>query len=112
MLRAAVSVPSGHLPTKRRLQPALHLLQSPHIPGVNPRRIRDTQLMAFGDIHDYLHTLPTLEAALRQADLILVTGDMTRWRGPQTAAKVLDAIAHYNPQILAQVGNTDSWDTH
>src|SRR5215510_817568 len=70
------------------------------------------KIMAFGDIHEYLHTLATLEAALRQADLILVTGDITRWRGPETAAKVLDAIADYNPHILAQVGNTDTWDTH
>jgi Icc-related predicted phosphoesterase len=70
------------------------------------------RIMAFGDIHEYLHPLATLAAPLRQADLILVTGDMTRWRGPQTAAKVLAAIAHYNPHVLAQVGNTDSWDTH
>jgi uncharacterized protein len=70
------------------------------------------QIMAFGDIHEYLHTLPTLETTLQQADLILVTGDLTRWRGAPTAAKVLDAIAQYNPNVLAQVGNTDSWDIH
>jgi hypothetical protein len=49
---------------------------------------------------------------LQQADIVLVTGDLTRWRGPQTAAKVLTAIAQYNPRLLAQVGNTDSWETH
>lgn len=70
------------------------------------------QMMAFGDIHEYLHTLEPLEAALRQADLVLVSGDLTRWRGPTTAAKVLDAIARFNPHILAQVGNTDTWETH
>jgi Icc-related predicted phosphoesterase len=69
-------------------------------------------IMAFGDIHEYVHTLKTLEAPLCQSDLLLVTGDITRWRGPQTAAKVLEAIRHYNANILAQVGNTDSWDTH
>ncbi len=69
-------------------------------------------IMAFGDIHEYVHTLKTLEAPLHHADLILVTGDITRWRGPHTAAKVLAAIKHYNTNILAQVGNTDSWDTH
>jgi len=67
-------------------------------------------IMAFGDIHEYLHPLAALAAPLRQADLILVTGDMTRWRGPETATKVLQAIRHYNPHVLAQVGNTDSWD--
>lgn len=70
------------------------------------------QIMAFGDIHEYVHVLPTLASELGQADLILVTGDMTRWRGPKTAEKVLQAIRVYNPNILAQVGNTDSWETH
>jgi uncharacterized protein len=69
-------------------------------------------IVAFGDIHEYVHTLPTLETPLRQADWILVSGDITRWRGPETATKVLEAISSYNTNILAQVGNTDSWDTH
>ena len=70
------------------------------------------QIMAFGDIHEYLHPLASLTQPLRQADVVLVTGDMTRWRGPETATKVLQAIMHYNPNVLAQVGNTDSWDIH
>ena len=70
------------------------------------------KIMAFGDIHEYLHALDTLEAPLQQADLLLVTGDLTRWRGPATAAKVLEALWQYNTNILAQVGNTDSWETH
>jgi Icc-related predicted phosphoesterase len=68
------------------------------------------QMMAFGDIHEYVHVLPTLAVPLGQADLILITGDMTRWRGAETANKVLQAIQAYNPSILAQVGNTDCWD--
>ena len=70
------------------------------------------RMMAFGDIHEYIHTLPSLEEPLRRADLILVTGDLTRWRGPETAEKVLQAIRDYNPNLLAQVGNTDTWETH
>ena len=69
-------------------------------------------IMAFGDIHEYVHSLPELAEAMRQADLILVSGDMTRWRGPEIAGKVLHAIQAYNPTILAQIGNTDSWETH
>lgn len=69
-------------------------------------------IMAFGDIHEYLHPLVPLAAQLRQADLLLVTGDLTRWRGADTAAKVLQALQHYNPHVLAQVGNTDEWETH
>jgi Icc-related predicted phosphoesterase len=70
------------------------------------------RIMAFGDIHEYVHILPRLAEPLRQADLILISGDLTRWRGPKTAVKVLDAIRAYNPRILAQVGNTDDWRTH
>ena len=69
-------------------------------------------IMAFGDIHEYLHPLAALAEPLRRADVVLVTGDMTRWRGPETATRVLQALRHYNPNVLAQVGNTDSWDVH
>lgn len=70
------------------------------------------RIMAFGDIHEYVHPLASLAQPLQEADLILVTGDLTRWRGPDTAVKVLQAIQCYNPRILAQVGNTDRWETH
>ncbi len=70
------------------------------------------QIIAFGDIHEYVHPLPALAVPLRQADLVIVTGDMTRWRGAETAQKVLQAIWHYNPYVLAQVGNTDTWEVH
>ena len=70
------------------------------------------QIIACGDIHEYLHALESLSEVLRRADLILVSGDLTRWRGPKTASKVLEAIKQYNTNILAQVGNTDDWDTN
>src|SRR5215470_3716463 len=70
------------------------------------------KFMAFGDIHEYLHPLAALAEPLQQADVVLVTGDMTRWRGQETATKVLQAIMFYNPNVLAQVGNTDTWDIH
>jgi Icc-related predicted phosphoesterase len=69
------------------------------------------QIIAFGDIHEYLHPLDGLAAKLQQADLVVVSGDITRWRGPETAANVLDAIKQYNPNLLAQIGNTDAWET-
>ena len=70
------------------------------------------KIIAFGDIHEYLHPLDNLSIELQQADLVLVSGDMTRWRGPETASKVLDAIKQYNSNLLAQIGNTDYWETH
>lgn len=70
------------------------------------------EIVAFGDIHEYLHALEPLAATLQQADLILVSGDLTRWRGAETAAKVLEAIRLCNAHVLAQVGNTDLWETN
>lgn len=70
------------------------------------------RLVLFGDVHEYLHPLPALAETLRQADLVVVTGDLTRWRGARVAAKVLAAIRQYNPRVLAQVGNTDLWETN
>jgi len=70
------------------------------------------RIMVFGDIHEYLHPLPALAEVLQQVDLVLLTGDLTRWRGPRTAARVLAAIRQYNPHVFAQVGNTDQWETH
>jgi Icc-related predicted phosphoesterase len=70
------------------------------------------EIVAFGDIHEYLHALEPLAATLRRADLILISGDLTRWRGPATASKVLEAVKRHTANILAQVGNTDRWETH
>ncbi len=70
------------------------------------------QIMAFGDVHEYIHALERLSTPLQTADLVLISGDLTRWRGPDTAAKVLTAVQQHNPNLLAQVGNTDSWETH
>ena len=80
--------------------------------GQREKGLAPMKIMAFGDIHEYLHPLPALAEPLQHADVILITGDMTRWRGAETARKVLQAVGHYNPNILAQVGNTDSWDIH
>ena len=69
------------------------LLQSPAHFLDNVRRVEHfMKIMAFGDIHEYLHPLASLAEPLQQADMVLVTGDMTRWRGPETATKVLQAI--------------------
>jgi hypothetical protein len=70
------------------------------------------KILAFGDIHEYVHSLESLSTALRQADLLLVSGDLTRWRGPETASKILESIKQHNANILAQVGNTDCWETN
>jgi len=64
------------------------------------------KIIAFGDIH-----MATGEArkipGISQADLILLTGDLTNYGGPQEAKKVLDDIMELNQNILALFGNLD-----
>lgn len=67
------------------------------------------KILAFGDIH-----MATAEASsipdLDQADLILLTGDLTNYGGEKEAKKVLDEIMRLNPNVLALFGNLDRQD--
>jgi hypothetical protein len=44
---------------------------------------------------------------LAGADGVIVTGDLTNRGGREAGKRVLDAVARYNPRILAQPGNMD-----
>jgi len=64
------------------------------------------KIVAFGDIHmDYaiLDRIPRLS----EADLVIITGDLTNFGGRHEAAIVLDAVRRINPTVLALLGNLD-----
>ena len=64
------------------------------------------KIIAFGDIHmatSRVGTIPEIE----QADLILLTGDLTNHGSESDVKKVLDEIITINPRILALFGNLD-----
>jgi Icc-related predicted phosphoesterase len=44
---------------------------------------------------------------IHQADLVIITGDMTNYGGRDEAKKVLDATMDINPNVLALPGNLD-----
>lgn len=64
------------------------------------------RIIAFGDIH----MAPAAVAGIpgiKEADLLLLNGDLTNYGGAAEARKVLDDIMHVNPRVLAQFGNLD-----
>lgn len=64
------------------------------------------KIIAFGDIH-----MATGEArripGIKDADLVILNGDLTNYGGTKEAKKVLDDILTLNPNVLAQFGNLD-----
>lgn len=65
------------------------------------------KIIAFGDIH-----MATTEAGripgIKEADLLLLNGDLTNYGGAKEVKSVLDDIMKINPNVLAQFGNIDS----
>ncbi len=65
------------------------------------------KIIAFGDIH-----MATAQAGkipgIQDADLIILTGDLTNYGGIKETKTVLDDIMKINPNVLAQFGNMDN----
>ena len=65
------------------------------------------KIISFGDIHEDFSNLIPLKNELANADLVIVTGDLTNFNGRKEAEKVIEEIMKYNENILAQLGNLD-----
>ncbi len=65
------------------------------------------EIISFGDIHEDFSNLIPLKNELENADLVIVTGDLTNFNGRNEAEKVIEEIMKYNENILAQLGNLD-----
>jgi Icc-related predicted phosphoesterase len=65
------------------------------------------KIISFGDIHEDFSNLIPLKNELENADLVIVTGDLTNYNGRKEAEKIIDEIMKYNENILAQLGNLD-----
>ena len=64
------------------------------------------KIIAIGDIHMSPDNIKRIDFA-READLIVINGDLTNYGTSKDAKKVLDSIMEVNPQVLAQFGNLD-----
>jgi Icc-related predicted phosphoesterase len=69
------------------------------------------KIIAFGDIH-----MATAQArkipGIKEADLVLLNGDLTNYGGAKETRSVLDDIMNINPNVLAQFGNLDGRDVN
>jgi uncharacterized protein len=65
------------------------------------------KLVSFGDVHMATRNLERMNGELRDTDLIVISGDLTNFGGPDDAGKVLDAARSACPRILALPGNLD-----
>lgn len=64
-------------------------------------------IVSFGDIHMATHRMTAIEAELRAADLIVLSGDLTNFGGVADARSVIRAAQAFGPPVLALPGNVD-----
>jgi len=65
------------------------------------------KIISFGDVHEDTNNLIKIKSELEDADLIVISGDLTNYHGKVEAKKVLESIKRYNKRLLAQYGNLD-----
>ena len=61
------------------------------------------RIVSFGDIHMALDAIDQLASALRQADLVIVSGDLTNFGGREDAAQVVAAVEHCTRPVTGRV---------
>ncbi len=69
------------------------------------------QIIAFGDIHMATGAAAAIPG-IKEADLLLLNGDLTNYGGAAEVKKVLDDIMRINPKVLAQFGNLDKTEVN
>jgi Icc-related predicted phosphoesterase len=65
------------------------------------------KLVSFGDVHMATRNLERMGIELRDTDLIIISGDLTNFGGPDDARQVLDAARGVCARVLALPGNLD-----
>lgn len=64
-------------------------------------------IIALSDVHGDISRLPALSGELANADVVLLTGDLTHFGGQEDAERVVQAVRQHNGRILAVAGNCD-----
>lgn len=65
------------------------------------------KIVSFGDVHMATGNLARMGAVMRDADLVIVSGDLTNFGGVEDARTVLDDVRRACPKVLALPGNLD-----
>lgn len=64
-------------------------------------------ILALADIHGNDRYLPQITGPLKEADLVLLAGDITNFGGRDEVRRVIEVISRCNSNILAVHGNCD-----
>lgn len=65
------------------------------------------RLVCCGDIHLAFRAIERLGPVLREADVAIITGDLTHFGEPDDALRVVDAMRAHCPTVWAVTGNLD-----
>jgi len=65
------------------------------------------RIVSFGDIHMALRSIQRLAGELKAADMVVLSGDLTNFGGPEDAQQVIAATRRYARGVLAVSGNLD-----
>jgi uncharacterized protein len=66
------------------------------------------KIVSFGDVHMATRNLARMDSVMRDTDLIIVSGDLTNFGGPDDAGKVIGDVRHACKRVLALPGNFDT----
>jgi Icc-related predicted phosphoesterase len=65
------------------------------------------KIVSFGDVHMATRNLERMGEVLRDTDLVIVSGDLTNFGGPDDARIVIGDVRRACPRVLALSGNLD-----
>lgn len=65
------------------------------------------KIVSFGDVHMATRNLDRMDEAMRDAGLIIISGDLTNFGGVEDARKVIEDARRACPRVLALPGNLD-----
>lgn len=65
------------------------------------------RLVCCGDIHMAFRAIERLGPELAEADVAVLTGDLTNFGDPPDAARAVAAVRAHCPTVLAVTGNLD-----
>jgi Icc-related predicted phosphoesterase len=65
------------------------------------------KIVSFGDVHMATRNLDLMGDVMRDADMVIISGDLTNFGGDDDARKVLDDVRRVCRRVLALPGNLD-----
>jgi Icc-related predicted phosphoesterase len=69
--------------------------------------IAPVKIIALTDIHAKVGAADRIAADLAAADLVILPGDITNFGKRDDAERIVNAVRHHNPNVLAVMGNCD-----